>query len=52
MSQPKNGKSKKTPPRTLLEKLRVVVEASELSDQPLGAFLRREGVHEAELGRF
>lgn len=34
---------------TLLEKLRVVVEASELSDDALGEFLRREGLHEAQL---
>lgn len=33
---------------TLLEKLRVVVEASELSDDKLGEFFRREGLHEAQ----
>jgi len=31
------------------EKLRVVVEATELSDADLGAFLRRQGLHEAQL---
>jgi len=31
------------------EKLRVVVEAARLSDKELGAFLRREGLHEQEL---
>jgi transposase-like protein len=31
------------------EKLRVLVEASRLDDAELGAFLRREGLHEAEL---
>ena len=31
------------------EKLRVVVEASKLSDEALGEFLRREGLHEAQL---
>lgn len=31
------------------EKLRVVVEAAELSDADLGAFLRRQGLHEAQL---
>jgi transposase len=31
------------------EKLRVVVEASGLADEELGAFLRREGLHQAQL---
>jgi transposase len=31
------------------EKLRVVVEASGLSDEELGAFLRKEGLHQAQL---
>jgi transposase-like protein len=31
------------------EKLRVVVEAAALSDADLGAFLRRQGLHEAQL---
>jgi predicted RNase H-like nuclease (RuvC/YqgF family) len=35
--------------RTAEQKLRLVLEASELSNEELGAFLRREGVHEAEL---
>jgi transposase-like protein len=30
-------------------KLRVVIEASGLKDEELGAFLRREGLHEAQL---
>src|SRR5205809_689249 len=34
---------------TPAEKLRVVVEASKLSDDKLGEFLRREGLHEAKL---
>lgn len=34
-----------TPP----EKLRAVVEAGRLSDDELGEFLRREGLHEAQL---
>ena len=34
---------------TPAEKLRVVVEASQLSDEDLGEFLRREGLHEAQL---
>ena len=43
-----NGKSK-AKKWTTMEKLRVVVEASQLSDEELGAFLRREGIHEAQL---
>lgn len=35
--------------RTAEEKLRIVLEASALSDEDLGAFLRREGLHEAQL---
>ena len=31
------------------EKLRIVVEASRLKPEELGAFLRREGLHEAQL---
>lgn len=34
---------------TAEEKLRIVNEASGLKDETLGAFLRREGVHEAHL---
>ena len=34
---------------TTLEKMRAVVEASELSDEALGEFLRREGLHQADL---
>jgi hypothetical protein len=49
------SKSKKNPtpqsPRDwpLERKLRVVLEALSLSDKDLGAFLRREGLHEAQL---
>ena len=35
--------------RTAEDKLRIVLEASALSDEELGAFLRREGIHEAQL---
>jgi hypothetical protein len=35
--------------RTAQEKLRIVHEASQLDDGKLGAFLRREGLHEAQL---
>jgi hypothetical protein len=34
------------------ERLRVVVEASRLSNEELGAFLRREGIHEATLAEW
>ena len=34
---------------TTIEKLRVVVEASKISNAALGEFLRREGIHEAQL---
>lgn len=33
------------------EKVRIVMEAAALSDDQLGAFLRREGLHEADLER-
>lgn len=35
--------------RSPMDKLRLVLEASELEQNELGAFLRREGLHEAEL---
>ena len=35
--------------RTAEEKVRIVLEAAALSDEELGAFLRREGIHEAQL---
>lgn len=34
---------------SIAEKLRVLSEAAELSEAELGAFLRREGLHEAQL---
>lgn len=44
---PKNPSRRKK--RTADEKLRVLLEASRLPDEELGAFLRREGLHEAQL---
>jgi transposase-like protein len=41
-SQPRRG-------RTAEDKLRIVLDASGLSEEALGAFLRREGIHEAQL---
>ena len=35
--------------RTAAEKFKIVLKAAALSDDELGAFLRREGVHEAQL---
>ena len=37
---------------TSSEKLRIVLAASQLKDDELGAFLRREGVHEPDLERW
>jgi transposase len=37
---------------TAREKLRVVIEAAALSEEALGEFLRREGLHEADLQRW
>ena len=34
---------------TIAEKLRVIVESMQLNDEDLGEFLRREGLHQAEL---
>jgi len=44
-----SGKAKRPHRWTAGEKLRVVNEAATLSDEDLGAFLRREGLHEAQL---
>ena len=50
MSKSKKNPTPKSPRDWPLErKLRVVLEALPLSDQELGAFLRREGLHEAQL---
>jgi len=43
---------KSTQKWTSAEKLRVVLAASQLKDEELGAFLRREGVHEHQLERW
>ena len=50
------GMSDRTPKRrptwTAVEKLRVVQESSGLTDEELGAFLRREGVHASQLNEW
>jgi len=38
--------------RTALDRLRIVIEAAELSGEELGALLRREGLHSEELERW
>jgi transposase-like protein len=43
------GKAKSTRQWRAEDKLRVVQEAAKLSDEELGAFLRREGLHMAQL---
>lgn len=44
-------KRQKNPPhqRSAEEKLRIVMESSRLSDEELGAFMRKEGIHESHL---
>lgn len=44
--------SRRPEDRSPLEKLRVVSDASRLDDAQLGDFLRREGIHEADLERW
>lgn len=45
----KKTKGKRAQDWTAAEKLEVVMEASKLSDNELGAFLRRRGLHRAQL---
>ena len=45
-------KAKEGSERSAAEKLRLLVEASKLSGDELGAFLRREGLHEATLAEW
>lgn len=52
MSKKKQDSSKKSRRRTVDDKLRIVMEASNLSTEALGEFLRREGVHEAQLSEW
>ena len=49
-SEDKSKKDAKSPRQwTSQEKLQVVVEAAQLSDEELGGFLRRRGLHAAQL---
>lgn len=54
MSDPKRRRSSETEPKraqewTPAEKLKVVVEAEALAEEELGGFLRRKGLHRAQL---
>jgi transposase-like protein len=51
MAKNTSNKKHKQPPddRPAEEKFRIVMEAAQLSDKELGAFLRKEGVHESHL---
>ena len=49
MSKKKSAKRSRSRRRTAKEKLQVVLEAAALSDDDLGAFLRSQGLHEAQL---
>lgn len=49
VNKKKSRKSERPNRRTADEKLRIVLEAAQLKDEELGAYLRREGVHEAQL---
>ena len=41
-----------TDERSASEKLRLIIESSALSEEQLGEFLRREGLHDGDLERF
>lgn len=49
MSKGKAGKSKSTRQWTAEEKHRAIVEASSLSEEELGEFLRKEGLYSAQI---
>ncbi len=53
-SMSKKNKNTVRPPRrrTAEDKLRIVMEAEALSEEALGEFLRREGIHEAQLNEW
>ena len=52
--KPKSASPAASPPKqwTAEEKFRVVLAAASVSEQDLGEFLRREGLHEEDLERF
>ena len=49
MSKKTKSRSNKSRRRTIDDKLRIVMESAGLSEEALGEFLRREGVHESQL---
>lgn len=49
MAKKKSGRPRKQNKWSPEEKLRIIMEASALSDEELGAFMRREGLHDADL---
>jgi transposase len=53
-SMPKEKKTDTTGRRrwSAEDRVRIVIESGALRDEDLGAFLRREGLHEADLARF
>jgi transposase len=52
MTKSKNGTGPGRKQWTAGEKLRAIVQAAALSEKDLGEFLRREGLHEADLKRW
>lgn len=49
MSKQKDSHSKRRGRRSAADKLRILLEASNLPEEELGKLLRREGIHEADL---
>jgi len=45
----KSGRSRKSERWSPTEKLRIIEEAAGLKDEELGAFMRREGLHDSDL---
>lgn len=52
MGKKRKKRVKPTDARSASEKLRLLIEAKSLSEDELGAFLRRKGVHEGDLERW
>ena len=52
VSKKKSKSQRKSKRWSAEERLRIVVQASELSEEELGALLRREGVHTSQLERW
>jgi len=52
MNRKNRNSARKPRRRTAEDKLRIVMAAASLSEEALGEFLRREGVHEAQLNEW